>query len=197
MRDVAWKKVQGYEDFYEISNYGDLKSLSRPLSNHRGDYFTKEKMLKKSVNFYGYIQYILRNKGKCKSVSAHRLVALHFIDRIENNQQVNHIDGNKLNNYYKNLEWVSQRENMQHAFRTGLNKASDFGLEAKAFAGQVLVYDKNGNHIDTLIGTRDTIEKGYEFRAVSACLHGKRKTHKGCTFKRIPKEKACETEVSC
>lgn len=50
----------------------------------------------------------------------HRLVAVHFIPNTIDNEQVNHIDGNKENNCVSNLEWCSQTENMKHSYRIGL-----------------------------------------------------------------------------
>lgn len=64
----------------------------------------------------------LSNKGKVKHCFVHRLVAEVYVDNPENKDFVNHKDGNKLNNNYDNLEWVTFSENIQHAFDTGLNK---------------------------------------------------------------------------
>jgi len=80
-----------------------------------------------SVNTHGYRVFALSKNDKRKSMKAHRLVALAFIPNPHNKQQVNHIDGNKLNNNVDNLEWCTHTENMQHAHRTGLKEGSHIG----------------------------------------------------------------------
>lgn len=66
--------------------------------------------------------YITLPNGNRKRLYAHRLVALAFLDPIENKNEVNHIDGNKLNNSISNLEWVNSTENKNHAHNLGLYK---------------------------------------------------------------------------
>lgn len=68
----------------------------------------------------GYYLVTLVHEGKRKNQFIHRLLAKHFIPNPENKPQVNHIDGNKQNNLLSNLEWVTAKENAQHAVRIGL-----------------------------------------------------------------------------
>ena len=75
-------------------------------------------LLQARQNSNGYL--IVTLDGK--QLSVHRLVALHFLPNPYNYSQVNHKDGNKLNNHYSNLEWCTAKQNMQHAFGTGLRK---------------------------------------------------------------------------
>jgi len=107
-----WKSIVGYPD-YEISNAGRVKSLSR--INLRG-FTLKEKIIKGGIDTSGYNHIPLRHKGVRKSLSVHRLVALHFIPNPDNLPEVNHKDGNKLNNNDWNLEWNTRSENMKHAY---------------------------------------------------------------------------------
>ena len=72
------------------------------------------------VSDTGYYMITISKNNKSKPYRVHRLLANNFIDNIENLKEVNHIDGNKLNNELINLEWVSHFGNMQHAFSTGL-----------------------------------------------------------------------------
>ena len=78
------------------------------------------KTITKRIGPKGYYQINLCINGKCKTFMFHRLMAIAFIDNPENLPCVNHIDGNKLNNSLSNLEWVTYKENSQHAVRTGL-----------------------------------------------------------------------------
>lgn len=68
----------------------------------------------------GYAMIILHKNKQLTPIKIHRLVALLFVPNPENKPMVNHKDGNKMNSYYKNLEWVTRSENERHAWATGL-----------------------------------------------------------------------------
>lgn len=115
-----WKQVFGYENAYMINEYGDLR-------NRKGELINKQNRAD------GYSQYQLCKKGIRKSVKVHRLVAVHFVENPNGYNNVNHIDGDKRNNYYKNLEWCTCKENNQHAWDTGLKTVSSVQrMSAKA-----------------------------------------------------------------
>ena len=115
--DEHWEDIENYEGIYQVSNYGRVKSLSRKISNGTGFYISKEKILSGHINSKGYIQVELKGKP----VLVHRLVAKVFIPNIDNKPQVNHIDGDKINNRVENLEWCTNSENQIHAYKNGLN----------------------------------------------------------------------------
>lgn len=118
-----WKDIQGYEGYYQVSNLGRVKSVSRTrLGNKKSVISVPEKILKGGIT-RGYRTVILCIDSKIKSFSIHRIVANAFIDNPYNKSQVNHIDGIKLNNTVDNLEWTTAQENTQHAWDNGLSRS--------------------------------------------------------------------------
>ena len=111
----------------------------------------------------------------------HRLVAEYFLDNPENKPQVNHIDGDKLNNHIDNLEYSTAKENMVHAGKTGLISYKQSGK----FMGKIVGYDNQGNEVVEFNGKLDMLKQGYSNSEVYNCVNGKSKTHKGLTFKRL------------
>jgi hypothetical protein len=104
-----WKDIKGYENLYQISTFGRVKSFPRKGT------VKYIKILKQAKDSSGYSQVCLtKNKTKI-SKAIHKLVALHFIKGKKDKIQINHKDGNKENNNVINLEWVSQLENKKHA----------------------------------------------------------------------------------
>jgi len=121
-----WENIAGFENFYQISNFGNVKSLSRHAKNHSGFKKTlKEKMLKTHISKTGYYVVDLKKEDVRKTFKVHRLIAFSFIENPKKLPFINHIDGNKLNNNIENLEWVSNRENCCHA-KSILNKSSKY-----------------------------------------------------------------------
>ena len=128
MDDEVWRDITDYEDYYQVSNLGNVKRCEH-YSYHlrgKGHYFKlPEKIVRQEERYdesrnYRYRVVTLCKDGKSKTFLIHRLVAVAFIPNPENKPQVNHIDGNPCNNNLSNLEWVTGSENMQHAIRTGL-----------------------------------------------------------------------------
>lgn len=121
IQDEVWKDIEGYEGLYQVSTCGNVKSLPKIRRNGTGTYIQKERLLKPSNTSTGYKKVELCKDGKRKGFKVHRLVAIAFIPNPDNKPEVNHIDGNKINNNIDNLEWVTSSENSIHAYETGLN----------------------------------------------------------------------------
>jgi len=110
MKHKLLNEINGYENCskYKIYENGDI-------------YNKKGKKLKLSVDTKGYKYLDIRQQnGKNKCPKIHRLIAEAFLENLENKPQINHIDGNKLNNSIENLEWCTQEENRKHAIKLGL-----------------------------------------------------------------------------
>lgn len=100
-----WKDIDGYEGLYEISNLGRVKSLPRNGT------IKDAKILKYSVNKYGYYTVYLNKNGIQKTFTLHRLVAIAFINNHDNKKCIDHINTIKTDNSVENLRWVTVKEN--------------------------------------------------------------------------------------
>lgn len=109
--------IRNYENLYLVSNKGNVMTLQNSASLKAGS------LLSPAINRRGYRYVILHSNGCSKSRTVHSLVAEAFLGPRKECLQVNHIDGVKTNNNIENLEYVTQSENIRHAFRLGLAKA--------------------------------------------------------------------------
>jgi len=120
-KEEIWKEVKNYEGIYEVSNIGNVRSLDNYIDNKHGSKsFKKGRVLKKFISVKGYLQTSLSKKTIRFNTGIHRLVAIAFIENTDNKPQVNHIDGDKNNNNYYNLEWCTNSENQIHAVKNNL-----------------------------------------------------------------------------
>lgn len=104
-----WRSVPGFEGRYEVSSLGRVRNVKR------------RRLLLPSRSTTGYLAVTLFGGSVRKqSFKVHRLVLMAFSGQQDTRLDVNHLDGNKLNNALANLEWCSRSENMHHAFATGL-----------------------------------------------------------------------------
>ena len=116
-----FKDIVGFENYYEISSDGLIRSKDRTQVDTLGRTRSwKGKVLNPDIAPNGYYRVTLAVKGKKKQFYVHRLIATHFIENPKNLPQINHIDGNKLNNSIDNLEWVTVQDNTIHAYKNGL-----------------------------------------------------------------------------
>lgn len=118
--DEIWKDIAGFENMYQVSNLGRVKSLPRPkpvtvFNKARIKIMTKERIIGGSSEKDGYIQINLRKNGKIKKCRIHRLVAEAFLPHIEGCDVVNHKNGIKNDNRLSNLEWCTGKQNVHHA----------------------------------------------------------------------------------
>lgn len=137
-----WEDITGYEGLYQVSNFGNVKSIKRFHNTKTGGYIQNEHILKPvktyrlNTNKAGNTEYLkvsLCKNGNSKTFLLHRLVANAFIPNLYNKSYVNHKNGNGFDNRAENLEWVTTSENINHAWRTGLmNDSTRKSMSEKA-----------------------------------------------------------------
>lgn len=198
--NLEWKPIEGYENQYEVSNYGDVHIKEYHYIDKAGRRWTRkeryvwvENMQKLGGNEKQgrYLGLSLSGMNKSKQYS-HRLAAKAFIPNPENKPEVNHKDGNTQNNYCgckendyldSNLEWVTSKENMEHASKNGLvNHESLLRKIACKKNREKIDYDKirrtiyqmdlNGNILNKFNSVVEaSIKTGIGKTTIFACAH--------------------------
>ena len=126
-----WKDIKDYENLYQISNLGRVKSLKREIIDSKfRKRIIKEKILKLCKDKNGYLEITLHKDKKAKTFLVHRLVALYFVEGYFEGAHVDHIDTNKENNIYTNLRFVTQKENNNNPLSKKKLSESKKGHEA-------------------------------------------------------------------
>ena len=138
--EEIWKDIEGYEGLYQISTMGRVKSLRRNI------------ILRQGIT-NGYERVVLSTNNIPKGYSIHRLVANAFIPNPDNLPQVNHKDENKANNRVDNLEWCTQKYNVNYG--TINIRKSQKQLNNKNKSKIVLQYSLDGTFIKEWKSTRD------------------------------------------
>ena len=163
-KEVILENVDIDDKQYFVSNLGRFKNSSGTIMDNY------------KVNENSYIRVYIYNK----TYALHRLIALAFIENPENKEQVNHIDGIKLNNSVQNLEWVSNKENQIHKFQIGLGNN---------FTKKIVQYDLEMNKIKefkSIAGAAKELNIGKT--NINGVLKNRRKTAGGFVFKYIEDE---------
>ena len=140
MEQEIWKDIKGYEGKYQVSNYGNVRSLMY----HNAKGIKRISLLKPATDNRGYFRCALSKNNILKTYKVHRLVAQAFIPNPNNYPQINHLDGNKKNNNTENLEWCTNSANQIHAYSHNLNQGS------RGKGTIVGVTYPNGNYIEYL-----------------------------------------------
>jgi hypothetical protein len=180
-----WKDIDGYDGFYQVSSWGRIKSLGRWVACKGGQKFNKER-IRKDCNSHGYRNITLCKENKSHSFLLHIVVANAFVENPENLPQVNHLDGDKTNNYYKNLEWCTGSENMQHAADNGLLNLTWVGksYEKHPKSKPIVQYDLSDSMIRNWASATEAANKlGMHRPNINACLLGRQKTAFGYKWK--------------
>lgn len=115
-----WKPVSGYENYYEVSNLGRVRSIDRVVTRSDGvEQLRRGKIKAQTVSYDGYMTVHLSLGGSDKRLPVHRLVADAFVSGRFDGAEVNHKDFDRTNNSADNLEWVSHKDNVAHTISAG------------------------------------------------------------------------------
>ena len=173
--EQRWSTKKGFSS-YEISELGEVRSVDRIIEDTLGrEQKKKGKILSQKIDRYGYPTVILYGDDKKPHYfTVHRLVAELFVDNPNDLPSVNHIDGNKQNNDYLNLEWCTIKENNQHAIDNNLINTNK----------PIIQLDLEGNYINEFYSTREAEAiTGIDNSGISKVCKGKRKTAGGYKWK--------------
>ena len=173
---IEWRPIKGYENEYLVSEAGDVCSLR------------SKRKLKPATDKYGYLYFVLCVDGRRKTVKAHRLVAIAFIENPLNKPTVNHLNGVRNDNRVENLEWATEKEQIADAMKRdalpNMLKNTDYqAMGAKRNFGRrkAAVY-LNGELLGIYSSLLDASKKqGINYSKASECANGKRKTTGGKT----------------
>lgn len=179
MEKEIWKDVVGYEGYYEVSNFGNVRSIDRYVNHSSGgERISKGKYLKQQI-LKGYKRVQLSKERKVKHHFVHRLVAFAFIPNPNNLPEINHIDEDKTNNNVENLEWCDTKYNINYGTR--LQKCSKILTNRKDLSKYVLQYTLDGEFVNEYPSVSEAHRQtGIRINSISQCCNGhKRYTHAG------------------
>ena len=172
-----WENIKGYENLYQISNKGRIRSLDKIDSIGRK---VKGRVMKPSKRKDGYLQIMLHKSSKYKMFLIHTLVASAFIDNPNGYKEINHKDENKLNNNVKNLEWCNRTYNINYGSGNIGRAKTIRELKSKKvlqLLGNTIIKEWNS--------TTEAEKEGYKHQSISRCCNGIRETHKGYRWQYI------------
>ena len=170
-----WKDVKGYEGIYRVSEYGEVWSIKNKI------------YLRTTTGTTDYKRVTLSKNGGYKHCNVHRLVAKHFVDNPNSKECVNHLDENKLNNHYSNLQWTTHEENNNYGNRNqkiinsrkSSQKWADFQRRrVEKLSKPIIGVNCINGEIVEFQSANQAGRNGFHQGSIWQCLNGKQKTHK-------------------
>ena len=173
-----WKDIEGYKGHYQISNYGNVRSLK------------KDAFLMKGAYLKGYKIISLWKNGIGKMFRVHRLVAAAFIPNPENKPCIDHIDGDRANNHADNLRWVTYLENNNNPItKKRLSENNAKNMQGKEGAlhpnSKPIKMIKNGICLKIYQSIHLAKKDGFNDTLIIRCCKGRMKKHKGYNWEYI------------
>jgi hypothetical protein len=170
--EEIWLPIEEFDGVYEVSNLSVIRRISdgRVYPKHVAN------------SGYHYVSFWADKKNVNRFV--HRLVALAFLQRPnEDCTQVNHIDGNKLNNNLKNLEWVTQSQNMKHSHAVLGNRPPRLSGAENGYSRPVESLCKKTGAVRFYPSISDAVKEGYRACCITDSCQGKQSHHRGLIWR--------------
>lgn len=158
---IEWRDVENYEGLYLVSEWGDVMSIGHG----------KKRILKPVMSDRGYLRVCLVRNGEHRMHSVHRLVATAFCEGAGEFESINHLDEDKTNNCYENLEWCTHEYNANYGTRN--ERISETKKIRVRCIELDMIFDSGEDAAEYVGGHKS---------AISYCCNGKRNTHKGYTW---------------
>jgi hypothetical protein len=161
MSEEQWKVIPGYEGYYEISNIGRVKSLTRKVVGRNARIDERIGQEKKTfINHGGRVIVNLSKGGVNKTFQISRLVALTFLPNLDNLPEVDHIDRNPLNNNLTNLRWCSRKTNLENR----ADFEQPLGVTGERYIIVTAIDHYQVNMKGVCLGTRPTLKEAIDLR---------------------------------
>ena len=172
--EEVWKPIKGYDGYYEVSNIGRVRSLDRIVTYSNGlRCLHRGRVLKAAADKDGYFRVVLSNIEHSNRI-VHRLVAEAFIDNPDHLPEVNHKDENKQNNVVSNLEWCTDKYNVNYG--TALSRRADTQRNDPDQSKPVIQYTKDGHVVAEYPSIRETVRQtGIKKTTISRSCRGLQK----------------------
>lgn len=183
MKGEVWKSVVGYEDSYQISNFGRVKSLPREMWNGWNFFTSKELILKLQEDYKGYYTIGLAENGNRKTMKVHRLVAQAFIPNPNNLPFINHKDENPKNNNVDNLEWCTPLYN--NLYKDAHIRGGLVTRNHKNTSKPIQQLSLEGVLIKEYPSMQQAQREGYNQSSISRCCSGQYSHHKGYKWRYV------------
>lgn len=185
-----WKDIPGWEGFYQVSNYGRIKSSKRTISDKNG--ITRPispRIIKThpSGKTRAYLGFGSHRNGKSGRIYVHKAVAMAFIENPEHKPTIDHIDTNTFNNNVNNLRWTTVHENLSNPITSKkISKAKSgkncFFYGKRLHAKPILRIAQDGS-TKRYECIQDAVKDGFCHRSINYCINGEYSHHKGYKWK--------------
>lgn len=177
----VWKDIGGFEGKYQVSSEGRIKSVDRILVKSDGKIMTIKGRILKQSSSRGYLRVSL---GGDVTVDVHRIVAITFLGKPNENNVVNHLNEDKHDNRVSNLEWTTPLGNTRHGTGIARRVASrNYKEDMKVLRKPVKGISFDGKLIIHLDAAKESLVLGFDPSRVGKCCRNESKYHKGFYWK--------------